>query len=198
MAHVDRLLDPRTRLVGFLGSLALSMTCGAAILHWIEPANTTSSMRAALLASRRQAVHSAVATNPPPTADRWRKLQLASRLVSPGESGPTLAARPERRDFHFVVDQSGRIDVMTSWHQQQWVGGAPYAIRICLASPNVEDLPSPDQRQSLIELINVLRQQCNITSRPVELVGGAATDDPDVDSARTRLRQSLLEAGVLG
>ncbi len=76
MSSVDRLLEPRTRMVSFLGCLALSMIFGAVILRWFEPADTTARMRRLRGSSPEQVAIVALDTLTPIAAGRWSSIAI--------------------------------------------------------------------------------------------------------------------------
>ena len=172
------------------------MTCGAAILHWIEPADATGAVQLARAASL-QDLRDAIETSSPLLADHWQAILVEPRQLSRGTQGRMLAARSERRDYHFVIDPAGRVEPTTPWQHQQSVQGSPHVIRICLGGPNVEALPSREQWQSLLGLLDALRRECRIAPDQVHL-SSEEPDDPTLESVRARLRRKLLAAGVLG
>ena len=128
------------------------MTCGAAVLLWIEPADTTSAISQASPVSHQQILHDTLETSTPLTADRWQAISVEPLRFPLGPVGRTLAARPESKSFHFLIDQRGRFQATPYWRSQQPVDGSPNTIRICLASQKLEDVPSEQQWRTLLLL----------------------------------------------
>lgn len=173
MALVDRILDPRTRLAGFLGCLVASMTFGAAVLLWIEPVGLDPTQPVVRLASLEEIHADVTATESPVRPGRWTGIRFAQHVV---DRSRTLAARTDRTDaagrqpYHFLVDLTGRIFPTESWRTQQGSGQATGAIRVVLTHREANEEVSPAQDEALRRLIETLRSTCDIPAEQVERV----------------------------
>lgn len=194
MASVDRLLEPRTRMVSFLGCLALSMIFGAVILRWFEPADTTARMRQLRGSSPEQVAIVALDTLTPIAAGRWSSIAIEPLHASgPGRLAGTrtLAALPERTDCHFVVDAAGHVAATQAWRSQLSADGLPDrdAIRILFIDTEVAGAMDSTQWPPLAHLIKTLRASCRIPGRGISV----GTDDPG-DTPATQARRAELES----
>ena len=184
VALVDRILDPKTRLAGFLGCLVASMTFGAAVLLWIEPDEVSSVQPILRIPSPERILKDMLATERPLRPDRWTGIRFAQHVV---RQGRTLAARADRKQYHFLVDPTGRIVPTDLWRHQRGLGGAVGSIRVGLTRRDKSQAISPAQREALRRLINTLRAACNIPSERVEHEAGTPTGDAATHLASQQL-----------
>lgn len=201
MTSVDRLLDPRTRLISFLGCLAISMCFGAVILRWLEPADTTARLRQLRGSSPEQVAVVALSTLTPIAMGRWSSIAIDPLDASgPGRStgARTLAALPERTDCHFVVDAAGRVTATQAWRSQLPADGLAdrTAIQIQFVHGAAPDAIESTQWPPLAQLLKTLRTSCRIPGRAISVGTGDAANAPAARAWRSRLESLLDRAGL--
>ena len=146
-------MDRHRRIARTLFCLVATMTLGAAILDWVQPAyqvkHKQSHQLVALLTK---------AINRPSEAaniqNQWQEIQI--HLQSP-ESGP----QPHKP--HFLIDRKGNMSATENWRIQKQ-SPTPGVIRIGILCPsNVKHMTKP-QANTMQKLVIGLQQLCKIRS----------------------------------
>ncbi|GMU20373.1 MAG: hypothetical protein AMXMBFR13_04700 [Phycisphaerae bacterium] len=145
-----------------LGCLVVSMTTGAAFLHWVQPEPTKS--------------------RPPVSGIEL----IASMISQPWHAVRIEPARMEQglssRHAHFFVDREGRASIFDNWRSQSPVG-QPGVIRIALqAAANTNEV-TDRQWMATEQLVAKLLKECQIPGQNLSLSDNLAIPHPKSGSS---------------
>jgi hypothetical protein len=144
--------DQHKRMARTLGCLVASMTIGAAVLDWFQPAHQAGATpRRQLIAQIREAIHQPAEGSALP--QRWHAIR-----VDPQRGADRTAQAPA----HFVVDPDGHWSLTEHWNNQQPLGEEG-VVRIGLRTPPNSNQITPVQWVETRQLIGSLQDMCHIT-----------------------------------
>ena len=162
-------MDQRTRTLKTLVCLVGAMTSTAVFLGWIDPSVApTADARSA--SEIRQLAQAAVSENVALHLQQWHDIEV---LAGPAgvSAAPLLAAKPERREAHFLVGLDGRPHRTSRWRKQQPLAGSPHTVRIKVAVVNADRQVTSAQRLCVRALVAALNEgiTANTSALPVRV-----------------------------
>lgn len=165
------------RMARTLGCLVASMTTGAALLNWAQPA------RAPLPTTPTELMSVVRPGGAGDAAASWTAIQLDPQ--HPGEDTPAPA--------HFVIQRDGRLVPTEYWRAQRSVG-VEGIVRIGLqAEPDSNEVTAAQWSQ-VRELIGLLQRTCAIPNQQIHYDTLIPPAEPSV--APTRARPSKVSRSV--
>ena len=186
----DWFMSSRERMTKVLGLLVLSVTGGAIILRFLQPAPLLN-VTAFSLAAAFNPIQQIFETRVPVDAGKWQYIEIhqSGGLKGNARSLAELGRREglDGSGYHFVITNGrggpdGKIQVSQQWTEQkaergygigQRVSSAGSTIRICLIGDFQKGSPGPMQLSQLKALLQSLQQRCVIPSRNISLAVSA-------------------------
>ena len=179
-------MSSRERMTKVLGLLVLSVTGGAIILRFLQPAPLLN-VTAFSLAAAFNPIKQIFETRAQVDADKWQYIEIHQSGEAKGNAR-SLAEFGRREGlggstYHFVITNGhggpdGRIQVSPQWSEQKAEGGygigqgvssGGSTIRICLIGDFQKGKPGPMQLSQLEALLRILQQRCGIGSKNISL-----------------------------
>jgi len=174
-----------------LGFLVLSVTAGAIILRFLQPAPLVN-VTAFSLAAAVNPIGQVFETRVPVDGSRWQYIEI--RQSGRDRGNAQILAESCRQKalgelpYHFVITNGrggadGRIQVSQQWTQQKRAHRAAVSpsaaargstIRICLIGDFRQGPPAPAQLSQLVALLRSLQQRCQVPARDICLEGSAS------------------------
>ena len=183
-------MSSRERMTKVLSLLELSVTGGAIILRFLQPAPLLN-VTAFSLAAAFNPIQQIFETRVPVDAGKWQYIELHQSGGLKGNAR-SLAEFGRREGlggsaYHFVITNGrggpdGRIQVSQQWTEQKTqraygigrgLSSAGSTIRICLIGDFREGSPGPMQLSQLEALLRSLQQRCGIGAGNISLAVSA-------------------------
>lgn len=134
-------MNAQSRMAKTLGCLVGSMTVGALILHWIQPAAPPFGSDYAFRLIARE-VKGSVEAQPAPDSPSWRAVEIAA-------GAPTEPS-------HFRITRAGQLTMNEAWRRQSGIEVG--TIRVIVDPPAHAESVSAQQIDTLHALLTELRR----------------------------------------
>ena len=158
------------RMFKTLACLIVAMIATSALLGWIDPSLPRQANAHSLEMTSRLS-HALVTDGLVTHRQEWSRIEISAGPV--GETSALfLTARPERQDYHFLVDLDGRPSRTPHWVRQEDPGGLrSQTVRIQVAREKNGRPMSRSQWHCVRALVSALREavEAEGDSLPVRL-----------------------------
>jgi len=139
-----------------LACLVASMTIGAAVLEWSQPASSAQPFTGRqLIAQLKDAIHQPDQDDA--AARRWQTIRIEPRNKDSQGGAP---------DCHFLLRRDGRLEFTENWRAQRQLPEAG-VIEIALEVSTGSDQANRVQRQGAEHLVRSLQEMYGIPSRGI-------------------------------
>lgn len=168
-------MDRHKRMAQTLGCLVASMTVGAIVLQWGQPASapTSPTQSVELIASSIRG--------------HWQAIHIDTPNRPDGQIDPLRT--------HFYVDRAGLLSVSKTWRDQTRVDGKQ-VIRIVLQPPERSNQIAAPQWETTCRLRDVLIERCRIDTRDVTVKDTLVIPDRGAEDNDTNLKPKLAGAAA--
>lgn len=176
-------MDARRRMFTTFAALAVTMSCGAGLLAWLQPMSRCYAAHS----DPRQAVRQLLAgrssaTGMARTTGTWTAIELVV-TSSPATRGPGVLLATSSAWQHLSVDPTGLIHVHRHWEDVDPADLGPPTLTIAIpAADDAEDF-SPAQHQRLTELVGLLAERLAIGQAGRSPVHVVAWDESAIPAA---------------